>query len=298
MSEGNLGSSKQELTALRATRYINNLLIGPDAWEPLPSLSWNGTLWSSDRSIEISYPSDGQTATDSTSPGWWFEARASLVDRYLGCTGPHRSIWDVGGGGGVMAECLRARGCAPVVVVEPMRSSARLAVPRADAVFASAIEDIALPRGTLSAVLLLDVIEHLADPAALLDIVVPLIAETGVLIVTVPAHMSLWSEVDKASGHYRRYSRNLLQKTMENSALRVIAMRHVFASMYLPAFVARRFGARKSPSEALASDRRRLHPNKLVDRCLHYATSMEGKLPAALAPRFGTSLLAVARPRQ
>ena len=61
--------------------------------------------------------------------------------------------------------------------------------------------------------LLLDVIEHLDDPVSALTAALSRVREGGVVAGTVPAQMSLWSEVDVLAGHKRRYSRQTLAAT-------------------------------------------------------------------------------------
>lgn len=64
------------------------------------------------------------------------------------------------------------------------------------------------PTGTFDVVLLLDVLEHIEDPAAFLrDAVVPLLAPDAVVLVSVPAHPRLFSIHDVRLGHHRRYRR-------------------------------------------------------------------------------------------
>ncbi|MCU1504911.1 MAG: Methyltransferase type 12 [Ilumatobacteraceae bacterium] len=62
------------------------------------------------------------------------------------------------------------------------------------------------PSGTFDLVLLLDVLEHVADDDALLrDEVVPLLADDGTLLVSVPAHPALFGAHDSFLHHHRRY---------------------------------------------------------------------------------------------
>ncbi len=62
------------------------------------------------------------------------------------------------------------------------------------------------PSGTFDLVLMLDVLEHIEfDEAFLEETVLPLLAETGTLVVSVPAHQALFSAHDVALGHFRRY---------------------------------------------------------------------------------------------
>mgnify|MGYP005988390945 FL=1 len=298
MPEGTQPTSQENTADDEPTRLVNALIADGARWAPPASVTWNGGMWCGAHEPSLSYPDDGQLATDSGEPGWWFEARAQLIAGYLAKSQVEGSIWDVGGGNGTMAQCLSNRGCPPVVVVEPMRESAKRAIPRGAAVFACTLAEVGLPPESLPAAMLLDVIEHVRDPVPLLRQLRPLLVPSGPLIVTVPAHRSLWSNVDIAGGHYRRYSRGLLRTTLEAGGFRLTAMRHVFQSLYLPALFARRLQSHRSGAANLAADRQRLHPNALVERSLRYVTAMENRVPDRLAAPFGTSLLAVAQPRQ
>ena len=60
-----------------------------------------------------------------------------------------------------------------------------------------------------------EVLEHLEDDLRALQIINSLLKTNGVLIITVPALMSLYSEFDKNIGHYRRYSMNTVCNTVK-----------------------------------------------------------------------------------
>jgi len=60
-------------------------------------------------------------------------------------------------------------------------------------------------------VLYIDVIEHIEDDRGELDRAVRLLREGGHLVVVSPAHAWLFSPLDVAVGHYRRYSLTSLQ---------------------------------------------------------------------------------------
>jgi SAM-dependent methyltransferase len=63
-----------------------------------------------------------------------------------------------------------------------------------------------------------DVIEHIENDSAALKNINQMLSEDGVLIVSVPQHMFLWSKLDEIVKHKRRYSRNgLVSKLQENS---------------------------------------------------------------------------------
>jgi 2-polyprenyl-3-methyl-5-hydroxy-6-metoxy-1,4-benzoquinol methylase len=56
------------------------------------------------------------------------------------------------------------------------------------------------------AVMLADVLEHIEDDAFFIKDVVDLVKQNAIILITVPAHMSLWSPHDAVLGHHRRYS--------------------------------------------------------------------------------------------
>lgn len=60
-----------------------------------------------------------------------------------------------------------------------------------------------------------EVLEHLEDDLRALQIINSLLKTNGVLIITVPALMSLYSEFDKKIGHYRRYSMKTICDTVK-----------------------------------------------------------------------------------
>jgi SAM-dependent methyltransferase len=61
-----------------------------------------------------------------------------------------------------------------------------------------------------NAIIYIDVIEHIEKDKEELLRAKTLLASDGYLIVLVPAHQFLYSEFDKAIGHYRRYNKKML----------------------------------------------------------------------------------------
>jgi len=57
------------------------------------------------------------------------------------------------------------------------------------------------------AILYIDVLEHIEDDVAELERSAARLRQGGHIVVLAPAHQSLYSEFDKAIGHFRRYSK-------------------------------------------------------------------------------------------
>ena len=84
-----------------------------------------------------------------------------------------------------------------------------------------------------SLVLLMDVIEHVADDRAfLIDLVRgPCVDHETRLLITVPAYQSLFCSHDRFLGHYRRYSHARLADVVKAAGLQVMDRGSFFASL-------------------------------------------------------------------
>ncbi len=146
---------------------------------------------------------------------FWHLSRNRFIARQLRRLGaaPPARVLELGCGGGCVAAAL-ARAGWRVTGVEGHLSRARQAAARAPgATFL--VHDLSLglePLGTerWDVVALFDVVEHLEDPGAALRLALRRVVPGGLLVGTVPALMSLWSDVDARSGHRLRYERPAL----------------------------------------------------------------------------------------
>ncbi|MGE5689082.1 MAG: class I SAM-dependent methyltransferase [Pseudomonadota bacterium] len=94
------------------------------------------------------------------------------------------TVLEIGAGDGRLLEALARRGHA-VAGIEPS-SAARRARARGLDVREAALEDVDLPPGSVDAVVLWHVLEHLSDPGAALAAVVPALRPGGRVVVAVP----------------------------------------------------------------------------------------------------------------
>lgn len=78
-------------------------------------------------------------------------------------------------------------------------------------------------RGHFDLLLLFDVLEHIEDEGAFLRSVKFHLAESGTLLINVPAHQFFFSDYDRAAGHIRRYSIEQLVKVAERNGLKARA---------------------------------------------------------------------------
>ncbi len=117
------------------------------------------------------------------------------------------------------------------------------------------LHDLAQPwpveHNSLRAVILLDVIEHIEDPVAVLTHVRESLAPGGAAIITVPAYQWMFSDWDKALGHYRRYTMGMLRAQAEEAGLNVSKLTH-WNAFTLPAAMAVRTAEKMFPKNRSA----------------------------------------------
>jgi SAM-dependent methyltransferase len=176
--------------------------------------------------------------------GWhfWFRARRQLVlwaiRRYL----PElRSLIDVGcGTGSLVEELRRQRPDLTVAGCDLLFDAVRRARRRVRDVALFQADVLRLPlRRCFDAVLALDVIEHVDDDGGALSEMFRIVRPGGGLLITVPQHQWLWSEVDEFSHHRRRYSRSGVIHRVQNAGFEVLRCTSIFAST-LPLVALRR----------------------------------------------------------
>jgi trans-aconitate methyltransferase len=135
-------------------------------------------------------------------------------------------------------------------------------------------------------ILLLDVLEHLEDAGAALAYAVELLAESGLVLVTVPALNYLWTTHDDLNQHLRRYSKGSFERLACAAGLNVRDSRYFFhwlAATKLAVRAKERFVSTQPKPPAI--------PPPLVNRLLYRASRWEELLVRRLPVPFGNSLL-------
>ncbi len=94
----------------------------------------------------------------------------------------------------------------------------------------------------LDLVLALDVLEHIApeDLPKVLEQIAKSLKSSGRLVLTVPAHMWLWSSVDEEAKHYQRFDIKSMRKLLEQNGFQIKYYSYLFL-MVLPFYIAQRY---------------------------------------------------------
>jgi hypothetical protein len=142
----------------------------------------------------------------------------------------------VGAGSGAFSEMLLASGVQELVALEPSENLfPRLEVAldrhihRGEAFVRNQTLGEFASEGSLAApdtVVYLNVLEHILDDQSELRSVRSIISPGGHLLIFVPAHRWLMSEIDRQFGHHRRYSIAGLRETCRAAGFEVIGARY------------------------------------------------------------------------
>ncbi len=236
---------------------------------------------------------------------WWFASRTRAILTFLTqFVGPsaagERLILDVGGGAGNMAHHLQhfGRYIGVDLYARPLRVARQrgLTGVQGDAVrlpFATAAFDL---------IALLDTVEHIADDHAVLAECYRVLRDQGILVVTVPAFMFLWSYNDELNRHQRRYTRGELISKLAKHGFHVL--RSSYTNFFIfPLALATVVTRRGEPPPHLASlyfdDDAYQVDMEPVPAPVNAILTQVGRVEAALLRHFsfpwGTGIIAIAR---
>jgi len=138
---------------------------------------------------------------------------------------------------------------------------------------------------------LFDVLEHIEDDRTALGAIRNQLTPGGVLVVTVPAGMHLWSAFDVEAHHCRRYSRAVLSERLEAAGFELRYISSFMTAIYPLVWLSRRL-RRPSSGTAATSE---LQPATWMNAAAGLALEPERwLLRAGRTLPFGTSLVAVA----
>jgi hypothetical protein len=186
---------------------------------------------------------------------WYY--RSKLAALRLAISGlPPMPVLDVGAGSGFFSRALLTGGeASEATCIDPGYAS-----DSDQQVNGRTLRFRRVPeRSDAGLVLMMDVLEHVPDDAALLADYVAQVPAGARVMVTVPAFQALWSGHDVFLEHYRRYTLHQVERLLQNAGLQVELGCYFFAAL-LPLVAAARLGKRLLGSGPPASDMGRVGP--------------------------------------
>lgn len=153
---------------------------------------------------------------------WWWRARERFIvdsiSRALPPGGWTRAL-DVGCGDGLFLDVL-AMFTEHVEGIEIDGSIVSSTTHRSHHVHIGTLDETFQPGQKYDLITMLDVLEHMREPATALRRAKDLLVEDGVLLVTVPAFNSLWTGHDDRNHHMLRFRRRSLASLLASVGLR------------------------------------------------------------------------------
>src|SRR3954467_3447680 len=95
------------------------------------------------------------------------------------------------------------------------------------------------PAEKFDLVLLLDVLEHLDDPATFLRHALGLLKDDGRVVVTVPAFRGIWTRHDDLNHHRQRFTRKTFEPIAERAGMKSLSTRYLFQWSFAAKFLVR-----------------------------------------------------------
>jgi 2-polyprenyl-3-methyl-5-hydroxy-6-metoxy-1,4-benzoquinol methylase len=222
---------------------------------------------------------------------WWWRVRETAildVIRQIQPAPGWENILDVGCGDGLFFERLQQFG--NVEGVEPDASLVRRDGPHRGRIYAVPFDQSFLPEARYSLILMLDVLEHMADPVAALRHARQLLTPDGIILCTVPAFDLLWTSHDELNRHVTRYTKRSFRAVSRSADLEIVREAYLFQWVF-----AAKLGVRMVERLAGAAPSVPRVPPPWVNALFFRMTLAEYKLLRAWPVPFGSSLLVVAK---
>ncbi|MFA5133276.1 MAG: class I SAM-dependent methyltransferase [Patescibacteria group bacterium] len=155
----------------------------------------------------------------------WFEIGRkkifeTLFENFL--SGSSLNILDVGCGAGEIMESLRKYGT--VKGLEKYAPYAEISRKKGFDVRDARLEDLPYKDEKFNLITFFDVLEHLEDDVASLELTNRMLLPGGIVIISVPAFQILWGSSDIAGEHKRRYRKKDLKKKLEASGFKILKL--------------------------------------------------------------------------
>jgi SAM-dependent methyltransferase len=176
---------------------------------------------------------------------WWFKVRGKiilfLIDKSLAKkVNTNLTILNVGAATGRTSEILSKYG--KVTSLEYDKECCDFVKANLNVEITNgSILELPYKDNCFDLVCAFDVIEHVEDDRLALSEMKRVCKTGGLIAVTVPAFMSLWSHHDVVNHHYRRYTKTNLLKVFSTNHLHMTIGTYYNTILFLPIFIFRLF---------------------------------------------------------
>jgi SAM-dependent methyltransferase len=224
---------------------------------------------------------------------WYYVSKGRALERMLHDV-KTTQVLDVGAGSGVFARRLIEAGiCERATCVDPAYENERIEDHRGHRL--SFVRSVADDRQEL--ILMMDVLEHVADDVGLLSHYARLLGRNGHVLITVPAFQFLWSGHDEYLEHHRRYTKASIEKVVIAAGLDVVRTRYFFGLLF-PVVAALRCADRYMVRHRNKEAKSALRPYPdILNKALILVHDLERGMLFPLNRLAGLTVFCLARPR-
>lgn len=232
---------------------------------------------------------------------FWFIGRNRCIKHLINTTFPlhkNKRFLEVGCGTGYVLRLLQSMGFR-VTGLDMHKEALNFARRRTNASLVCSTLEKYRSLHLFDAIGAFDVIEHVDNDNDFIRQCGTKLGTNGWLYLSVPAHMSLWSEYDIISGHKRRYTKDMLQTLLKRNGFRVYDIKYFGFFQFVPHMVAKYVIFKDEASQTddkLSLTRKLLRiPSVLVNSTLIIINDIELLLSSWISFPFGTSIIVAAQ---
>ncbi len=212
---------------------------------------------------------------------WWFSAKRRLIASEL-ASQKKGMLLDIGCGTGANMNAFKkfhtsigCDGSIQALRFSKFRGNSNLVLCNA--------KDLPFKAGTFDFVTVLDVFEHIDDDERSMRDVGRIMKTRGRMILTVPAHMFMWSEHDVLIDHKRRYCYSELSEKIKRNNFNISKISYWNFMLFLPVLVYKFFSKKTNTNKE----------NKIVNWILFLILKVENIIVRKVNLPFGISIYCV-----
>jgi SAM-dependent methyltransferase len=186
---------------------------------------------------------------------WWFKGRWAVVQALLSRISLPASPLILDAGCGTGGNLKRYATIGQAEGVEPFEEAVQMCRERGfEAVRQAGLEDLPYEDDRFDLIASTDVLEHIAAEQEALRELLRVTKPGGILVITVPAYMWMWTDEDDNLHHQRRYTRPRLREAVTRAGWEPRVATY-FNSFLLPPIALSRLLPRKSRGDQGDLDR-------------------------------------------
>jgi SAM-dependent methyltransferase len=244
----------------------------------------------------VRFPDDWYDAN--SEEHFWFEWRARvarrLIERAAIPTEKHLMVLDVGCGTGItcrqLAPHTRWQFDGADVNIQALN---RCRIGHGRILYYDVLERRADLAEAYDIVILFDTLEHIENTGPFVSAVFHHLRPGGILLVNVPALMTLYSVYDEVAGHYRRYTRNTLEREFTGLEATVVDQAYWGFSMVPLLWMRQQVLRRRVRHDVDVIRTGFVPPNALTHRALKGLMAFETRF--LQSPPLGSSVMSIVR---